>query len=76
MLYLSQTFYSYNEAKIYLRRCLYRNVFKMLPDVLKSEVYFLFRNDVFIGYEYTRMDLNFLLAVNKQEMQSMWSERQ
>ena len=36
-----------------------------------SEVNFLFLNDVFISYECTRMDLNFHLAVSKQEMQSL-----
>jgi len=34
-MYLSQMFYSYNEAKICLRRCLYLNVFKMLPHMLQ-----------------------------------------
>jgi len=32
---VSQMFYSYNEAKICLRKYLYLNIFKMLPDILQ-----------------------------------------
>ena len=72
-LYLSQMFYSYNEAKICLRGCLP----KYIPNVARytaiSEVHFLFRNDVFVNYECIGMDLSLHLAVNKREMQTLWN---